>query len=132
MTGVQTCALPICKPITKDPTVTVKANSETSYVFVKVEKANWDDKFAYEIADGWTKLEDVANVYYREVTANVSDQEFAVLKDNKVTISNDLTKVDVDAAIEGGKAPTLTFTAYAIQKEGTGSAVDAWAKVNAK
>ena len=70
------------KPITKDPTVTVKANSETSYVFVKVEKANWNDKFTYEIAAGWTKLEGVDNVYYREVTANEDDQAFAVLKDN--------------------------------------------------
>ena len=119
------------KTIAKDPTVTVKADSEASYVFVKVEQANWNDKFAYEIADGWTKLEDVDNVYYRVVAANEEDQEFAVLKDNKVTISADLTKVDVDAAIEGGKVPTLTFTAYAIQQDGTGSVVDAWAKIKA-
>ena len=43
--------------IDKDPKVTVKANSEECWLFVKVEKSDNFDKFmTYGIADGWTAL----------------------------------------------------------------------------
>ena len=52
--------------ITKDPKVTVKANSEACWLFVKVEKStNFDEFMTYGIADGWTKLDGVDGVYYR-------------------------------------------------------------------
>jgi len=39
--------------ITKDPVATVKANSETCYLFVKLDKStNFDDFMEYEIAAG--------------------------------------------------------------------------------
>lgn len=112
--------------IAKDPKVTVKAGSEACWLFVKVEKeGNFvNGKVTYEIADGWTKLED--GVYYREVGAVTADTDFYVLKDNKVTVSDQLTKDDI-AGIS--TQPTLTFTAYAVQKDGIADAATAWEKV---
>lgn len=122
--------------IDKDPVATVKAKSEDCYLFVQLTEANWPTftekdstarKVKYEIADGWTKLED--GVYYREVTKKDTDQPFDVLKGNKVTVSNTLTKENADA-ITG--TPKLTVAVYAVQKEGMGSAADAWATATAK
>lgn len=123
--------------ITKDPVATVKAKSEDCYLFVKLTEANWPTfteadnttrKVKYEIADGWTKLED--GVYYREVTkSDTEDQAFHVLKGNKVTVSNTLTKENADA-ITG--TPKLTVAVYAVQKEGMGSAAEAWKTATAK
>ena len=118
--------------IDKDPKVTVKANSEACYLFVKVvEKGDFvKDKVTYEIASGWEKLtgvDGVDDVYYRVVDATTADTSFDVLKDNKVTVSESLTKEDIkDIATQ----PTLTFTAYAVQKDGINDAATAWAKVN--
>ncbi|MEI3142371.1 MAG: TasA family protein [Oscillospiraceae bacterium] len=43
--------------IAKDPTVTVKANSEACWLFVKVtESENLDTFITYAIAEGWTAL----------------------------------------------------------------------------
>ena len=63
---------------TKDPTVTVKANSEACWLFVKVtESENLDTFITYAIAEGWTELQD--GVYYREVSASDADQTFSCL-----------------------------------------------------
>ena len=56
-----------------------------------------------------------------------ADTDFAVLKDNKVTVSDTLTKEDIKNITTN---PTLTFTAYAVQKDGIDTAADAWAKVS--
>lgn len=117
--------------ITKDPKVTVKANSEACWLFVKVEEsANFGDFMTYEMADGWTALPDVTGVYYREVSATTADTDFAVLKDNQVKVLDTVTKTMLEAAKTD--APTLTFTAYAVQKDNVTSVTDAWAKANAK
>lgn len=118
--------------ITKDPKVTVKADSEDSWLFVKlVKSANFDDFMTYEMAEGWTALDGVDGVYYREVATDAADQEFAVLKDNKVTVPGSVTKamlneLDANGTSNNPNYPTLTVTAYAVQKENIGSAADAW------
>lgn len=113
--------------IAKDPTVTVKANSEACWLFVKVtESENLDTFITYAIADGWTELE--SGVYYREVSASAADQTFSVLAGNAVTVKSDVTKTMLETAKTD--APTLTFQAYAVQKDNVASASDAWAKVN--
>jgi len=111
--------------ITKDPVVTVKDKSEDCYLFVKLDKsANYGTYLEeYAIADGWTKLED--GVYYREVAATVEDVEFPVLKDNKVTVKTSVTKADM-TAIKDSNQPTLTITAYAVQKANVADAAAAW------
>ena len=115
--------------IAKDPTVTVKANSEACWLFVKVTKSeNLDTFITYAIAEGWTALPGVDGVYYREVPASAADQTFSVLADNAVTVNSDVTKEMLTA--KDFANPTLTFKAYAVQKDNVASASDAWAKVN--
>ena len=118
--------------IEKDPKVTVKANSEACWLFVKVEESGKfvENKVTYSIADGWTALAGQTGVYYREVGAVTADTDFAVLKDNKVIVSSDLTKTEINGLTEANKTPTLTFTAYAVQKDGINTVADAWAKVS--
>ena len=124
--------------IAKDPKVTVLAGSEKCYLFVKVaESDNFDSFMTYDMATGWTQGDGTdipSNVYYREVETSTADQEFAVLKDNQVTVSGDVTKTMLNALnVEGATQPTLTFTAYACQynnSNGTSfTAAEAWANV---
>lgn len=115
--------------IAKDPTVTVKANSEACWLFVKVtESTDLKDFITYAIAEGWTALPGVDGVYYREVPASAADQPFSVLKGDAVTVNSDVTKEMLTA--KDFANPTLTFKAYAVQKDNVASASDAWAKVN--
>ena len=115
--------------IAKDPTVTVKANSEACWLFVKVtESTDLKDFITYAIAEGWTALPDVNGVYYREVPASAAGQTFSVLAGNAVTVKDTVTKEMLETAKTS--APTLTFKAYAVQKDNVTSASDAWAKVN--
>lgn len=103
--------------ITKDPKVTVETGSEKCYLFVKLEKANNFDSFlTYDIADGWTPLDGVDNVYYRVVDATTTDTSFSVLKGDKVTVLGSVTKSMMDELRDGkAEKPTLTVTAYASQ-----------------
>lgn len=125
--------------ITKDPKITVKADSEDSYLFVKLTKSeNFDNFMTFEIAEGWTLLEGTTDVYYREVTKSETDQEFTVLKDNKVTVKEDVTKAMLNELDKDGanNYPTLTITAYAVQRdskiEAIDSAAEAWAIATAE
>ena len=120
--------------IEKDPTVTVKANSEKSYLFVKLEKQNDFDEFmTYGMADGWTELTTGSGIYYRVVDASTSDQPFAVLKDNQVVVKDEVTKEDMDV-LTSATYPKLIFTAYASQymkdNDTPFSAAEAWANAN--
>lgn len=115
--------------ITKDPKVTVKANSEACWLFVKVEKsANFDRFMTYEMADGWTALPGVDGVFYREVAATTAATDFSVLKDNSVSVKDSVTKTDLNALTQD-TFPTLTFTAYAVQKDNVADAATAWSKL---
>ncbi|MBQ3088136.1 MAG: hypothetical protein IJC36_00725 [Clostridia bacterium] len=121
--------------ITKDPKVTVEANSEACWLFVKVEKSdNYADYLAnYTIADGWNELDGVAGVYYREVDAATAKAgtSYQVLKGDKVTVLDSVEKSDMEAIKNGTVGePTLTFIAYAVQKDGFNTAVLAWAEIN--
>ena len=112
--------------IAKDPKVTVKANSEACWLFVKVEKSgNFDSFMEYGIASGWTKLDGVDGVYYREVASPTDDTVFDVLKDNSVTVKTTVTKEQFNS-LTSTTMPTLTFTAYACQKDNVSTAADAW------
>ena len=115
--------------IAKDPTVTVKANSEACWLFVKVtESADLEAFITYDTAEGWIALPGVDGVYYREVPASTADQTFSVLADNAVTVKSDVTKTMLETAKTD--APTLTFKAYAIQKDHFTTADAAWAEVS--
>lgn len=135
----------------KDPFVTVRANSEKCYVFIQENAQNWPtfkeedgttDKVGYSIItgdNGWAQLKDkdnnpVAGVYYKIVDASDKNQTLNILVDNKVTVSQNLTKAEVGSIAEAKKSPTLSFTAYAVQYQKSASAAftaaEAWAIAN--
>ena len=125
------------KDIEKNPKVTVKGGSEACWLFVKVEEVGaistiTTDPVHYAIDTGWAQLKDkdgkdVSGVYYRLVDAVENDTAFNVLKDNKIIVSGELTKETINGyAVQ---QPTLTFTAYAVQKENIADAKTAWEKV---
>lgn len=123
--------------IAKDPKVTVAADSEACWLFVKVEETGTfvADKVTYAIANGWTQgdgTEIPSNVYYREVSAEDAKTgvNYYVLAGNAtypngvITVSADLTKENIPAA-----NPTLKITAYAVQQENIADAATAWSKI---
>ena len=117
--------------IPKDLKVTVQANSVDCWLFVKVVETGTfvPDKVTYFIDNDWTRgngSQIPDNVYYREVKGVTADEVFPVLKDDKITVSNTLTKEEIQNIAD---EPTLTFTAYAVQKEGINTAAEAWARI---
>jgi hypothetical protein len=127
------------KNLPKDPTVKVVGGSEACYLFVKVVETGTfvADKVTYTIrADGWTKGDGTnipTDVYYRVVPAATTDTAFYMLTGDAanpngvVTVKDTLTKDDIKNITN----PTLTFTAYAVQKDGIADAAAAWAKIGA-
>lgn len=116
--------------IDKDPKVTVKANSEMCYLFVKIDESttpDLDHYITYAIAGGWTEYqnedENGDTVIYRIVNESESDQPFDIIGYNngsdfvvnKVLVNSSVTKADMDSIDEGAVKPTLSFTAYACQ-----------------
>lgn len=91
----------------KDPIVTVATDID-AYLFLKVTD-NTDGKINYYIEEGWLPLEGHDNVYYRIVDGSDSEQEFHVLKDDKVYYPSSLEKGDI---LPG---TTLEFQSHAIQ-----------------
>lgn len=122
----------------KDPKVTVEADSEACYLFVTVTPSeNYEDYMApiEELAEGWDELQ--SGVYYREVSeadakAGVS---YYILKgsttnpNGEVKVLDTVTKADINA-LTAETYPTLTFQAYAVQKDNVADAAAAWAIAN--
>lgn len=121
-----------------DPTVTVSANSEDCYLFVKIDEYMgalpyengqvFTDYLYYEMdPDEWTagtgEDEDgngvPVGVYYRIVERSEEDQVFTILAvdedGHNVTVSGDLTKTDLDTIAANEDYPELIFWAYAVQ-----------------
>ena len=131
--------------IKKDPKVTVMANSEACWLFVKVEEGSWPEfeengtrKVSYSVNDGWIALKDTPGVYYREVSAEDAQKgiDYTVLAGNEscpsgvIKVSQELTKAEINSIISSRKQPSLTFTAYAVQRTGIDTADAAWVTVN--
>ena len=121
---------------TKDPTVHVNAASENSWIFVKVENgiaayeaATSNEENGYKtIADqiaakGWTKLDGVDNVYYKEYTKNGTGADLVVFE--KFKIADDANNVDGWATINTQNTK-INVIAYAVQKDGFDTASAAW------
>lgn len=127
---------------TKDPTVHVTDGSENCYIFVKVENgisafeaANEEGTGGYKTiatqitTNGWTKLADVDNVYYRSYTNGENVQKsFTVFSNFKIADNAnnaEATKTSWNAVT--AENTKITVTAYAIQADGFENAVAAWA-----
>ena len=125
--------------ITRSLKVTVDPNSEACWLFVKVEGANWSHfpdangtakvSYSVDVQDGWTALNNHPGVYYREVSAEAAQRGDAYDVNCNVTVSQMLTKAEVDS-IASGTQPKLSFTAYAVQRDGIDDAVRAWEVAN--
>ncbi len=112
--------------IKKDPTITVEGDSEACWLFVKLDKANkFDDFMSYAMGEGWTALDGVAGVYYQQTEYSADDQQFTVIKDNKVTVKSNIKKSELNE-LTADTYPTLTVTAYAVQLASIETAAEAW------
>lgn len=115
--------------ITKDPVVTLAAKSEDAWLFVKLEKsANFDQFLSFSMAEGWTALDGADGVYWRTTQKSDTAQTFGVIKENKVTVKPDVTAAMLNSLTDAAR-PTLAVTAYAVQQQGIGTALEAWALV---
>ena len=111
----------------KDPTVHVIEESEACWVFVKVEDglaAIEDDTTVADqiLANGWTALADVDNVFYQQVAADdaATGTDLVVFETFKI-------KADVaNEALADYAGATIVITAYAIQADGLETAAAAW------
>lgn len=116
---------------TKDPIVHVAEGSENSWVFVKVENqiadiivndTNNQSVESQITANGWTALDGVAGVYYKEYTGNGTEEDYVVFEN---------FKVKDDAVItESYEGKTIVITAYAIQRDGFNDVNVAWNTVS--
>lgn len=128
--------------LSKDPKVIVNSGSEACWLFVEIdESTNFGTFMEYDIAEGWNAVQAGSNVYYRVVDAATAaaGATYSVLKDNKVTVRDGVTKAQLDA-LTPATLPTLNFKAYAIQSANlindayvaVTTAAEAWAVVNAE
>lgn len=124
----------------KDPTVTVKADSEACYLYVKFDDTNAATYLNYTSTltteNGWTQGDGTAipaNVWYRDVADTDADQAWVLLaetsEDVMVTVKTGLTENQISNAT-GNNAPILAYTAYAIQKANVATAAAGWAELN--
>lgn len=119
--------------ITYNPYLEVVADSEDSYLFVEIENTN-TDCFALELFGNWTLVPNQTNVYYYNTTYTNGSRLQIILSD-VVTVKNTVTmKMINEWSAQNGIQPTITITAYAIQKDyltdtnndGKVDAQDAW------
>lgn len=124
------------KVLDKNPMLTVIADSEDCWLFVKIDEssdAKLSDYIEYTVADGWTALDGVDGVYYREVNHSDQNVTFSVLKDDKVKVKGTVTKQMMEK-LNDTNYPKLTFTGYAVQRNAdipeVDTAVEAWILVS--
>lgn len=130
--------------IAKDPKVTVLANSENCWLFVKIVETNnqatvttgegenaTETKIpylTYNLTTDWTLVPGQTNVYYYNgnngiVETGSANQDFQILKgegdeeykNGFVTVNSAVTKTQLEGTANA--KPTLTITAYAIQSD---------------
>ena len=126
--------------ITRTLRVKVMPNSEACWLFVKVEETNWPDfkktdettrkvSYSVNVPNDWKALEGNPGVYYREVSAEDAKTGVEYDVNGVVAVSEELTKAEINS-IASGTQPQLSFTAYAVQRDGIDDAATAWAAAN--
>lgn len=123
------------KVIEKDPKISVLADSEDCWLFVKIDESSdkaLSDYIEYAIADGWTALQEAPGVYFRTVDNSSEAQNFPVLKDDKVSVKGSVT-LEMLQVLDSSNYPKMTFTGYAVQRDmsidAIDSAAEAWALI---
>lgn len=114
------------KEYDKDPTITVAADSEDCYLFVKVvngldglEVAEGNGKTIAEQmkAKGWTLVTGETNVYMQSRIYSAG---------NEVVVFDTFTIDTAETATTLAKAGNVVITAYAVQADGFNTAAEAW------
>lgn len=119
---------------TKDPVVSVTANSEDCWLFVKFEEKN--DAKTYLVYtstlttdNGWTQGDGTkipTNVWYRKVLASDTTRSWHLLANDTVQINGEtVTKANMSTADDA----QLVYTAYACQSASFTDPALAWAEV---
>lgn len=108
----------------KDPIIHIDAASEDAWIFVKVENgisayeaatADGYTSIADQItANGWTALDGVTGVYYKEYTKGQNDKDLEVFAEFKVATNAD--EVDGWANITAD-THKINVTGYAVQMD---------------
>jgi hypothetical protein len=110
---------------TKDPKITVAANSEASYLFVKVVNGIAGVESGTTIAtqmtnNGWTALSGTSDVYFKKVAATTTQAvEYPVFAN--FTVAENANTLTAWANVSN-----VTVTAYAVQADGFTTAQAAW------
>jgi len=120
----------------KDPRVHVAKGSEDCWVFVQVREENWPEaketdgitpKVTYAIAEGWMPLSEEKDVFYRSSLSADEVREYPVLAEDLVSISQTLTRQEIEAL----SGMNLSLTAWAVQCAGLETAEAAWNSLKA-
>ena len=114
----------------KDPKITVAANSEASYLFVRIKndingiEAAGDNTIAQQMdANGWTPLESGSRIYYRSAAATAEEaEEYPVFA--SFTIADNANDLEYWNKISS--ETVVAVTAYAVQADGFSDAQAAW------
>lgn len=116
--------------ISKDPKISVTAESEACWLFVKVVETNNPTAYLdYSINSDWKIVPGQTNVYYIQVSAEDAKAgvTHSVLTGDKVTVKSTLTKDDLATAKSA--VPAIAFTAYAVQQDNL-TVAEAWAEAS--
>lgn len=115
--------------IKKDPLITIEQGSEACWLFVElVESDNFKEFMEYSVLTGnghWTALDSQQGVYFREVAEAEAPMQYWIIENNEVKVKEDV-KEKLNKLVE---LPTLSITAYAVQRNGIETAQDAWALI---
>lgn len=114
----------------KDPKITVAANSEASYLFVRIRndingiEAAGDNTIAKQMdANGWTSLGSGSRIYYRSAAATAEKaEEYPVFA--SFTIADNANDLEYWNKISS--ETVVAVTAYAVQADGFSDAQAAW------
>lgn len=124
--------------ITKDPKVSFSGHNVDAYVFVKVDANSWtitdnktysciNGKVTWSVSSDWQFVKQDGNsyIYSKAATANTDLTSVSVINNDTITVSHTIVQTELTE----GSVPTLTFTAYAIQKDSFTDAAAAWAAI---
>ena len=116
----------------KDPTIHVDSDSETCWLFVKLENGLQAIIASKTIEEqmqekGWTVIDATKNIWAYAATAdagaNVPVFDEFTLK-GEANVASYATTKDADGNVTAG--PVIKVTAYAVQADGFATAIEAW------
>lgn len=116
------------KEYSKDPKVHVTANSENSYIFVKIENNIADALVAGDLeaqlaANNWELVEGETNVYYYKNNYTKTNAVVDIPVFETISVKPEITNTELANA---AKNKQIVITAYAVQMQGFGNAKAAW------